>query len=615
VIRRRVALSSVALAVGLATAPAWGNATITILNADGASEGFNDPTAATPIGGNPGTTIGTQRLIAFQFAADIWAAAIDSNVEIVIRSTFNPLFCDATSAVVGSAGTSYLASDFDVETVPPFPGPEFPFVWYHAALADKRAGAELGPGNPDLQATFNSNLGQAGCVPGAFFYYGLDNNAGTLVDLVATLLHEFGHGLGFSQFASVTTGEESGGQTDVYARNLFDTVVGLSWDQMTDAERASSATRTRRLAWQGSTVTAAVPGVLDAGTPLLRVNSPASIDGDYSVGAAAFGPPLSTSAVTGPLVQALDAVNGSGPSTTDACTALTNAAAVSGKLAFVDRGTCTFTTKVKNCQNAGAIGVVVADNAAGAPPPGMSGVDATITIPSVRITQTDGATIRGQLGAGVDASLLVDPSIYLGADAFDRMLVYTPAPVEPGSSVSHWDVLATPDLLMEPILSPGLAHQLDGVDLTLAVMRDVGWFPDADVDGEDDATDPDDDNDGAADAADCAPRDAQSFAVPAEVGGVLFGADRATLSWSSAAPGSGSGTVHDVVRGALGELPVGSGASETCLGSTAAAMWTDAAVPANGAGFWYLVRGSNVCGDGTYGTESDGTPHITTACP
>lgn len=58
-----------ALMFGLAVAamaPAAEGATVTIVNTDGAGEGFNDNTAATPVGGNSGTTIGEQRLIAFQ---------------------------------------------------------------------------------------------------------------------------------------------------------------------------------------------------------------------------------------------------------------------------------------------------------------------------------------------------------------------------------------------------------------------------------------------------------------------------------------------------------------------------------------------------------------------
>jgi hypothetical protein len=45
--------------------------TITIVNQDGVNEGFNDPTPAAPVGGNPGTTVGAQRLFVFQHAADI----------------------------------------------------------------------------------------------------------------------------------------------------------------------------------------------------------------------------------------------------------------------------------------------------------------------------------------------------------------------------------------------------------------------------------------------------------------------------------------------------------------------------------------------------------------
>src|SRR5262252_8240560 len=80
-------------------------ATITIVNVNAAGVGFNDPTPAAPVGGNPGTTIGQQRLNAFQHAASIWGATLDSNVEILIQSSFVPLPCTATGATLGSAGT------------------------------------------------------------------------------------------------------------------------------------------------------------------------------------------------------------------------------------------------------------------------------------------------------------------------------------------------------------------------------------------------------------------------------------------------------------------------------------------------------------------------------
>lgn len=84
-------------------------ATITVVNLDSPGEGFNDaspPDADSTAGGNTGATLGAQRLIAFQFAADIWGGLLDSTVEIRVGAKFDPLFCNETSAVLGSAGTN-----------------------------------------------------------------------------------------------------------------------------------------------------------------------------------------------------------------------------------------------------------------------------------------------------------------------------------------------------------------------------------------------------------------------------------------------------------------------------------------------------------------------------
>jgi hypothetical protein len=468
----------------LLAAPAFGQATVTIVNGNAAGVGFNDPTPAVPVGGNSGTTLGEQRLIAFQAAASIWGKELASNVEIKILATFEPLSCTATSATLGSAGTIFIFSDFPSN--PPFPGPEFPFTWYHSALAKKRAGFDLNPGQPDIRARFNVSLGNPGCLTGTFWYLGLDNNHSNDIDLVTVLLHEFAHGLGFSQFASVSTGAEILGQTDVYGRLLLDKTLNKTWDQMIDSERAASAINTRKVVWVGSHVTNSVPGVLAPGTPLLRVNSPAAIQGNYAVGAASFGPPVSSVGVTGAVVLADD---GAAP-TADACSPLTNAGAVSGNIALVDRGTCTFVVKVKNAQNAGAIAVLVADNVVGSPPAGLGGADPTITIPAVRITLADGNTIKAQLAGGVNATLTVDLTVLAGADPAGKALLNTPNPVQPGSSISHWDPIAFPNQLMEPAINSDLTHSVkEPQDLTLAEMRDVGWFPDADVDGVPDDSD------------------------------------------------------------------------------------------------------------------------------
>jgi hypothetical protein len=127
---------------------------------------------------------------------------------------------------------------------------------------------------------------------------------------------------------------------------------------------------------------------------------------------------------------------------------------------------------------------------------------------------------------------------------------------------------------------------------------------------------PDRDLDGAINVFDCAPDDGGAFAVPVEVTGLRVDADRQTLTWFPPAVPTGAGTLNQLVRGDLAQLPAGGGASETCLLSAAAQFTaTDPDQPADGAGFWYLVRARNACGTGGYGTTSAGAPRPVTACP
>ncbi len=126
----------------------------------------------------------------------------------------------------------------------------------------------------------------------------------------------------------------------------------------------------------------------------------------------------------------------------------------------------------------------------------------------------------------------------------------------------------------------------------------------------------DSDGDGVPDASDCAPSNPGAYFVPTEVTGVAFGANEVTLSWLSAAMSSGTATVHDVMAGTLGQFPVGGKPGELCLLSgTAGTSASDTRTPAAGAGFYYLVRARNVCGNGGYGKTSAGVPRVTTACP
>jgi Zn-dependent metalloprotease len=145
--------------------------------------------------------------------------------------------------------------------------------------------------------------------------------------------------------------------------------------------------------------------------PVITINSPAGIAGAKLAGTAAFGPAVFN--LTADVVVADDGVApAAGQTLSDGCCAgptfvcapnsWTNAAAVAGKIALVDRGTCGFVVKAKNAQDNGAIGIIVANSTTGIV--NMAGADPTVVIPSLSIGQADGAAIKAQ-AATVNATL------------------------------------------------------------------------------------------------------------------------------------------------------------------------------------------------------------------
>ena len=455
------------LILALIPIAAHATATITIINGDPSGKGFNDNSAADPVGGNNGTTIGQQRLNAFQAAADKWGATLTSAVPIRVLATWDALGCTANSATLGGASAT--------EAFLNFKGAPKTGTLYSKALANAISGVDQDPRVSDIRARFNINLGNAGCLTGTHFYLGLDNNHGTDVDLVTVLTHEFGHGLGFQTFTDASSGAQFGGYPSIWDYFLLDTSVGMTWDQMTDDQRAASSLRNGKLVWNGSNVNSSAINQLWWGTPSLQVTQPDSVAGSYSVGSASFGPPLANPGISAEIATFVD----TDPGQALACNPLSdaNTAAIVGKIALVDRGTCTFVIKAANVQAAGALGMIVVDNVAGSPPPNLGGLDSTILIPSVRVTQSDGAALKAALGSGsVIATLGVNPNQVQGADPNGNVLMYAPSPYQGGSSVSHFDISAFPNLLMEPNISDDLTHEVTPPqDLTYLLLKDIGW--------------------------------------------------------------------------------------------------------------------------------------------
>lgn len=132
------------------------------------------------------------------------------------------------------------------------------------------------------------------------------------------------------------------------------------------------------------------------GKSSLTVNAPSSLAGTLSVRAAPFGP------ANFEVIQDVVLVDDGSGTTSDGCEKpFVNAAAIKGKVALIDRGTCTFTDKVLNAEAAGAAGVLIANNVAGgaAQLGGTTGV--AVKTPVLSITQADGAAMKGATGVNV----------------------------------------------------------------------------------------------------------------------------------------------------------------------------------------------------------------------
>ncbi|HXP00521.1 MAG TPA: PA domain-containing protein [Luteibacter sp.] len=457
---RRGLLYSALLAAGLLGAMGANAAEIKIVNQDvGTGQGLDDHTPATPIGGNPGTTFGEQALNVFKFAADIHGAYLKSDVTVINNATFEPLECDATGGVLGSSGPLSVFT-FDATDLPAGAKAD---TWYAGPEADALAGEDLDPGNADIQSQFNGALGQPGCIEGSKWYMGLDHQVPDgQIDFLNVVLHEMSHGLGFLGLTDLQTGEDFPGGADSHP-DIYGTFVkhdGTLWDDLTPAQRVTAALDDGHLAFSGATVVAEAPLALSQ-PDVYRVTAPAAAAGDYQYAQASFGPTATAANFSGAVVQAVP---------NDGCAAITNASAIAGKVALIDRGTCDFTVKSLNAQAAGASAVLLANNQPAAVTPG--GTPASpVTIPVILVNQVDGNTLKANL-AGLTGSVAKGTGL-AGTNA-DGVQIYAPAQLSQGSSFSHYDTRLTPNAIMEFAINQDLRGEID-LDLGPALFQDIGW--------------------------------------------------------------------------------------------------------------------------------------------
>jgi len=142
-----------------------------------------------------------------------------------------------------------------------------------------------------------------------------------------------------------------------------------------------------------------------------EVTSPANIAGTYFATGANFGP--SSGTFSGELVEAIPA---------EACTSITNGGDISGNIAVIDRGNCTFVSKVNEAQDNGAIAVIVCNNVGGSPIT-MGGNDSGITIPSVMLSMEDCDLIKAEIPS-VEVEFVLNDTGELDSDMDNSVIAH-----------------------------------------------------------------------------------------------------------------------------------------------------------------------------------------------
>ncbi len=180
----------------------------------------------------------------------------------------------------------------------------------------------------------------------------------------------------------------------------------------------------------------------------MLIESPMNISGPYMNVHTPISP-LVYAPVSRPLVQVMDVSND--PSY--GCSALTNGYLLKGNIALVDKGICSFSSKLSKIQNAGAIAMVICNNDDNEPT-GIGGWSYGIGIPVVMIRKKDCEKIKLQLSNGVMATLL--PTSALKCKVNQKSILFSRAPY-----VNYFPNIQT-DIVQ---VIDGGTDPLDGCDL------------------------------------------------------------------------------------------------------------------------------------------------------
>lgn len=218
---------------------------------------------------------------------------------------------------------------------------------------------------------------------------------------------------------------------------------------------SSPASATAALAVAASVDSGAVVGAFE-------VLAPQSLAGTYPASEAGFGPDLATLGDR----QGLLAQPRAGEELGCEPFSPASAAALAGKIALINRGSCTFKRKVLNAQNAGALGVLIVRQDDDDPftMGNDTSITASITIPAQMTVFSVGQRLREHLGQGVQVRLTAryrNQYLYANPSREDTVASFS-------SRGPRGDLLLKPDLTAPGASVFSAAHGTgkDGVSLS-----------------------------------------------------------------------------------------------------------------------------------------------------
>ncbi|KAA9338761.1 metalloprotease [Hymenobacter busanensis] len=341
------------------------------------------------------------------------------------RQLMTPLVAPAVALVPYANPTENAYNVFTLPSESPSHGPRAfaatstidpvasPYGWHDTNGA---AGAEFtiargnnvhayeDPSNNNSGANYSPDAGAA-----LLFDYPIDftqqpvayrNAAITNLFYLNNIMHDVWYKYGFD--------EASGNfQVNNYGRGPVVAPLGANDDVRAEAQDSRNIAATRNNANFFTPIDGQRPRMqmyLWTGIPgpeTFSITAPSSLAGFYISRLASFAAPLPATPITGKLVLASTAT-GVGQ---EGCSALNNAAAMSGNIALVYRGSCDFYVKAYYAQQAGATAVVMINNLPGEPSSMGGSSPVPITIPMLMISQEIGTSIRTAMNAGQEVQV------------------------------------------------------------------------------------------------------------------------------------------------------------------------------------------------------------------